>query len=189
MKRKYAIIGLAIVLAIGLLGVAYFFVSSFFSALRPPEIKVSRDRISSNRGLVNGVEIEKLIVDSIGEKGYPVKYSTVYSTSCNIRNQIGKTPRFPKEIEFYREGNYDWMQDSSLRKYRHSGLTRELLSPAKKLWWLEEYGKSAVCPLDIVPNQWYFMRVGDPMVTGIYFFIDRTGKEKQYFVASGVSPI
>jgi len=189
MKGRYTLIGLVVVFVFGLLGAAFFFVNSFFSSFRPPDIKVSRDRISSNRGLVNGVEIEKLIVDSIGEQGYPVKYSTIYSTSCNIRNQIGKTPRFPNEIELYREGNYEWVQDSSLRKYRHFGLTRELLSPERKLWWLEEFGKSAVCPLDLIPNQWYFIRVGDPMVTGIYFIIDRTGKEKQYFVASGVSPI
>jgi hypothetical protein len=38
-------------------------------------------------------------------------------------------------------------------------------------------------------EQWYFITIGDPQVTGIFFYIDNLGKEHQYFLASGVSPI
>jgi hypothetical protein len=55
--------------------------------------------------------------------------------------------------------------------------------------WLNKFGKHPTCPIVFEQGQWYFITVGDPQVTGIFFYIDSTGKELQYFLASGVSPI
>jgi len=49
--------------------------------------------------------------------------------------------------------------------------------------------KFKTCPIELEKEQWYFFRLGDPQVTGIFFYIDKIGKEHQYFLASGVSPI
>lgn len=186
-KTKTTAIGLSII-ALVIIGGLYF-LYTFFSAFASPKIKMTTDYISTNRDFINGVSIEKIQVDSIGDKGYPVKYTVIYTTSCVIRHPIGRPPDPPDRIAFDKPGNYFWDEDTVEVPYIHKGLSRRSLDTTNRLWWLDKFGNHAICPLKFEREQWYFITVGNPQVTGIFFYIDRSGKEHQYFLASGVSPI
>jgi hypothetical protein len=169
--------------------VGLYFLRTFFSAFAPPKVTVTKDFISTNQDFINGVTIEKIRVDSIGEEGYPLKYTTYYTTSCNIHHPIDKPPTPPSKIEFYKPGKYSWDEDTIKVRYVHGGLLRQSLDTTNKLWWLNKFGNHPVCPIKFEQGQWYFITIGDPQVTGIFFYIDKSGKEHQYFLPSGVSPI
>mgnify|MGYP006433956111 CR=1 FL=1 len=166
-----------------------YFMKSFFSAFAPPKIELTKNYISTNRDFVNGVTIEKILVDSIGSKGYPVKYTTTYSTSCNIKHPKNKPPVPPSIIEFKKPGKYSWDEDTIRVNHIHKNLTRKSKSNSKKLRWLNKFGKYDVCPLKFERNQWYFIMISDPQITGIFLFIDEYRNEKKINVYSGVSPI
>ena len=166
-----------------------YFLKSFFSAFAPPKVTVTKDFISTNRDFINGVTIEKIQVDSIGENEYPIKYIVLYRTSCNIHHPTNKPPNPPNKIEFYKPGKYSWDEDTIKVRYIHNGLSRQSLDTTSKLWWLNKFGDHPVCPIKFEQKQWYFITIGDPQVTGIFFFIDKDGEEHQYYLASGVSPI
>lgn len=168
--------------------VAIFIFTSFFSAFAPPIVTVTKNHISTNRDFINGVTIEKINVDLMGDK-YPIKYTVLYKTSCNIHHPTNKPPNPPSKIEFYKPGKYSWDEDTIKVRYIHNGLARQSLDTTNKLWWLNKFGKHAICPLKFEQKEWYFITIGDPQVTGIFFYIDSSGKEHQYFLASGVSPI
>ncbi|MEG9329230.1 hypothetical protein V6B16_14920 [Salinimicrobium catena] len=185
--KKIFIIISAIVIV--LIGGGLYFLNQFLNALAPPKIEITKEYISTDRDFVNGVTIEKILVDSLGAKGYPVKYTTFYTTSCNIQHPKNRPTDPPSKIEFYKPGKYSWDEDTVKVDHIHNGLSRESVSSSDKLWWLNKYGKLPVCPLKFERNQWYYFTIGDPKVTGIFFFIDKEGREHQYFLASGVSPI
>ncbi len=166
-----------------------YFLFSFFSAFAPPKVTVTKHSIRTNRDFINGVTIEKIQVDSIGENGYPIAYTVLYSTSCNIHHLTNKPPEPPNKIEFNKPGNYSWDEDTVKIRYEHRGLSREPLDTSNKLWWLNKFGKHSLCPIKFEQEQWYFLTIGNPQVTGIFFYIDSSDKEHQYFLASGVSPI
>ena len=183
--------GLMIVLTIIFVLVAggLYFLKYFISSFAPPEVTITKDYISTNTDFINGVTIEKIKVDSIGAKGFPVKYTTTYSTSCNIQHPKNKPPEPPSRIEFNQSGKYIWVEDTIKVKHIHNGLSRESVSSSEKLWWLNKFGNHQVCPLKFEPEQWYFFTIGNPKVTGIFFYIDKEWKEHQYYLESGVSPI
>lgn len=166
-----------------------YFLKFFFSAFAPQKVIVTKDFISTNRDFINGVTIEKIRVDTLGQEGYPIKYTTLYTTSCNIHHPTNKPPNPPSKIEFDKPGKYSWDEDTIKMRYVHNGLSRQTLDTTNKLWWLKKFGKHSVCPIKLEQEQWYFITLGDPQVTGIFFYIDKSGKEHQYFLASGVSPI
>ena len=186
-KAKTIIITLSIIFLIvmGGLYLAYY----FFSAFAPPKLTITKDYISTNNDFINGVAIEKIHVDSIGNEGYPIEYTIFYTTSCNIQHPTNKPPNPPNKIEFYKPGKYSWNEDTTKVRYIHNGLSRQSLDTTNKLWWLNKFGEHPVCPLKFEQGEWYFITIGDPQVTGIFFYIDSSGKEHQYFLASGVSPI
>ena len=184
-KRIIIIISAIALIVIG----GLYFVKSFFSGFAPPKVRVTKDFISTNRDFINGVTIEKINVDSMGDNNYPLKYTVLYSTSCNIHHPTNKPPNSPSKIEFYKPGKYSWDEDTIKVRYIHNGLSRQSLDTTNKLWWLNKIGKHPVCPLKFEQQQWYFITIGNPQVTGIFFYIDSSGKEHQYFLASGVSPI
>lgn len=184
-KATIVIILVIVLIAIG----GLYFLKSFFSAFAPPKVTITKDYISTNRDFINGVEIEKILVDSIGKEGYPLKYTTIYTTSCNIHHPTNRPPEPPNKIEFYKPGKYSWDEDTIKIRYVHGGLTRQPLDTSIKLWWLSKFGKYSICPLKFEQGQWYFITIGNPQVTGIFFYIDSAGKEHQYFLPSGVSPI
>ncbi|RPD38987.1 hypothetical protein [Chitinophaga barathri] len=186
-KTKMAAIRLSVI-ALVIAGGLYFF-HSFFSAFAPPEIKITKNCISTNRDFINGVSIEKIQVDLIGDKNHPVKYTVIYTTSCNIHHPIGRPPDPPNRIEFDKPGNYSWDEDTVKVRYIHDGLSRASLDTTNELWWLNKFGDHAICPIKFEREQWYFITMGDPQVTGIFFYIDKSGEEHQYFLHSGVSPI
>lgn len=163
--------------------------SCIFSSFVPPKLTVTRNCIVTNRRFVNGVTIEKILVDSIGENGYPVKYTTIYTTSCNLHQATNKATVAPDKIEFYKPGKYSWDEDTINVRYVHIGLSRQPLDSAKEQWWLNKFGSHPICPVKFEPEQWYFLTTGDPQVTGIFFYIDKNNKEHQYYLESGVSPI
>lgn len=187
-RRTKTIIIIISVIALIVIGGLYF-LKSFFSAFAPPKVTVTKEYISTNRDFINGVTIEKIQVDSIGENEYPIKYTVLYATSCNIHHPTNKQPNPPSKIEFYKPGKYSWDEDTIKIRYIHNGLYRRSLDTTNKLWWLNKFGKYPVCPLKFEQEQWYFITLGDPQVTGIFFYIDSSGKEHQYFLASEVSPI
>ena len=189
MSRKAKII-VIIISAITLLivGVQYF-LKSFFSAFAPPKVTVTKDFISTNRDFINGVTIEKINVDSMGNNNYPIKYTVLYSTSCHIHHPTTKPPTPPNKIEFHKPGKYSWDEDTIKVRYIRNGLSRQSVDTTTKLWWLNKFGDYPVCPIKFEQEQWYFITIGDPQVTGIFYYIDETGEEHQYFLASGVSPI
>lgn len=185
---KKLLISISTILIV-LVGGGLYFLNQFFSAFAPPKIEITKEYISTDRSFINGVTIEKIQVDSIGEMGYPIKYTTFYTTSCNIQHPKNKPPDPPSKIDFEKPGKYTWDEDTVSVKHFHKGLSRESESSSDKLWWLNKYGKLPVCPLKFEQEEWYYFTFHDPKVTGIFFFIDKKGKEHQYFLASGVSPI
>lgn len=187
-KRAKTIALVLSIISLLVLGGLYF-LGSFFSAFAPPNVTVTKDYISTNRDFINGVTIEKIHVDSIGGKGYPVKYSAFYTTSCNIHHPTNKPPDPPNKIEFAKAGKYSWDEDTIKVSYIHNGLSRQSLDTSKKLWWLNKYGNYPVCPIKFKKEQWYFITIGNPQVTGIFFYIDKDGTEHQYYLESGVSQI
>jgi hypothetical protein len=186
-NAKIAIIVLAAIFLI--LISCYFLLTFFFSSFAPPKLVITSNYISTDRDFINGVTIEKLVADSIGPEGYPTKYTTYYTTSCLIKHPAGKPPNPPNRIEFNKPGKYSWTEDTVHIKYIHLGLTRKSLDSTERLWWLNEFGEHSVCPLKFEREQWYFITIKDPKVTGLFFYIDKKGIEHQYFLASGVSPI
>ena len=186
-SRRFLIAGLsfiALILAGGL-----FLLYNFLSALGPPDVTITRNQISTNRDFINGVTIEKINVDSIGNQGYPVRYTTVYTTSCNILHPANKPPAPPNKIEFNKPGKYFWDEDTIKVRFINEGLSRKPLDPISKIWWLNKFGKHPVCPIKLYKEQWYFITIGDPQLTGIFFYIDKENQEHQYYIESGVSPI
>ncbi|OJW36601.1 MAG: hypothetical protein BGO54_12280 [Sphingobacteriales bacterium 46-32] len=179
-----------ILLIIALVVIAgFYFLISFFSAFSPPKVTVTRDYISTNRNFVNGVTIEEIQVDSVGENEYPVKYTVLYSTSCNILPSKNKPTIPPVKIEFYKPGKYSWDENTIKVRYIHNGFLRQSLDTMNKRWWLNKFGEHSVCPLKFKQEQWYFITIGDPRITGLFFYIDKNNKEYQYCLESGVSPI
>lgn len=186
-KNKIAILigGLALIL----ISVGLYFLYYFFSAFAAPKITITKDYVKTDRDFVNGVTIEKLLVDSLGEEGYPVKYTTYYTTSCNIHHPTNKPPNPPNKIEFYKPGKYSWDEDTIKVQFIHIGLTRQPLTKTDELWWLKKFGDFPTCPMKIEKEQWYFFTFHHPQITGIFYYIDKDDKEYQYYLASGVSPI
>lgn len=184
-KIKIIIISSIILLIAG----GLYFIKSFFSSFAPPKVTMTKDFISTNRDFINGVTIEKISVDSMGDNNYPIKYTVLYRTSCNIHHLTNKPPNPPNKIEFFKPGKYSWDEDTIRVRYIHYGLSRESLDTTNKLWWLNKFGKYPVCPMKLEQEQWYFITIGNPQVTGIFFYIDRSGEEFQYYLESGVSPI
>jgi hypothetical protein len=162
---------------------------SFLSALAPPKVTVTKTSISTNGDFINGVTIEKILVDSIGDSDYPIAYTVTHSTSCNIHHPSNKPPEPPTKIEFNKPGKYSWDEDTVKVQYIHSGLSRKSSDTTSKLTWLNKFGNYPICPITFEKDQWYFITIGDPRVTGIFFYIDSAGEEHQYFLTSGVSPI
>ena len=189
MATRVTIIIIALLIFLLLFIGGIYFVYSFFGAFAPPKVTITKAYISTDRDFINGVTIEKIQVDSFGEKGYPVKYTTLYTTSCNILHPTNKPPRPPSKIEFYKPGKYSWDEDTIKVRYIHNGLSRQSLDSTNSLWWLKKFGHHPVCPIELTQEQWYFITVGDPQVTGIFFYIDKDNKEHQYYLESGVSPI
>jgi len=186
-RTKTIVVGLYFI-SLFIIGGLYF-IYYFFSAFAPQKITLTKDYISSNRDFINGVTIEKIHVDSIGGEGYPIKYTTFYTTSCKIQHPSNKPPDPPGKIKFNSPGKYSWDEDTIKVRYVHYGLSRESLDTTNKLWWLNKFGSYPVCPIKLEREQWYFITIGDPQVTGIFFYIDKDSKEHQYYLKSGVSPI
>ena len=182
--RIVMIAAIMLVIATGL-----YFLVSFFSGFAPPKLTITKDFIATNQHFVNGVTIEKIEVDSMGDHSYPVKYTVVYSTSCNIHYLEGKHSDSPDKIAFYKPGNYSWVEDTTQVHYIHNGLERESTDTASKLWSLKKFGNHPTCPLKFEKEQWYFITIGHPQVTGVFFRIDSSGKEHKYTLESGISPI
>jgi hypothetical protein len=135
------------------------------------------------------VTVEKIAVDSIGNNGYPVVYTVIYSTSCNIQHPTNKPPNPPNKIVFNEPGKYSWDEDTVKVRYIQEGFSRQALDTIRQPWWLNKFGKHTVCPIEFEKQQWYFITTGDPKVNGLFFYIDSAEKEHQYFLPSGVSPI
>jgi hypothetical protein len=184
-KTITIILSIVLLLAFG----GLYFLYSFFSAFAPQKVTITKDYISTNRDFINGVTIEKIKVDSIGQENYPIKYTVTYWTSCSIDHPNYKPPNPPDKIYFKKEGKYWWTEENVSIPFIHDGLSRSTTDSSNRLHWSMGDKKFKTCPIEFEKGQWYFFRLGDPQVTGIFFYIDKTGKEHQYFLASGVSPI
>ena len=188
--KRWKKIGLIVssVILILILG-AGIFIYQFLTSLQPPKIEITENYISTNRNFVNGVTIERISIDSIGGNGLPAKYMVNYRTSCIIAPPNGKPADSPNKIVFQEKGNYWWIQKDADIQYVHKGLWRETVDEKKQLPLGEGLERLPTCPIKFETEQWYFITIGDPQVTGIFFIIDKYGNENQYPVSSGVSPI
>ncbi|RYY53616.1 MAG: hypothetical protein EOO09_17295 [Chitinophagaceae bacterium] len=183
---KNALIALIIAFLL-LLGGGIYFVRTFLRSFAPPEITITANTITTDDYFVNGVTIEKLVVDSIGAGRYPVRYTVVYKTHCGLVR--GENTKPLDRISFKEAGPYTWSEDTTRTRYENVGMSREPLDSISKTWWLAYYGEHAVCPLKFEVGQWYLALVSDPRITGIYFYMDWQDKVHQFTVHSGVSPI
>ncbi|MCB9262549.1 MAG: hypothetical protein H6607_09265 [Flavobacteriales bacterium] len=165
------------------------FLNYFISALAPPKVKITTNYISTNNDFINGVTIEIIKVDSIGSENYPVKYTVTYLTSCHIVHPEGKPPNPPDKIYFSREGKYWWTEENVNIHFIHKGLSRKTTDSKHRPVRSMGGTKLKTCPLKFEKEKWYYITIGDPKVTGIFFYIDKNGKEKQYYLTSGISPI
>lgn len=166
-----------------------FLVNHFFTAFAPPKIEITTKYIATNRDFINGLTIERIRVDSVGQNGTPIKYTVYYWTSCHIDHPEGRPPEPPDEIFFDKKGEYWWTEENVDLQYIHNGLRRESLDNKNRTQTSMGDKKFSTCPMQFQKEQWYFIRTNDPAVTGIFFFIDKDGEEHQYCLASGVSPI
>lgn len=187
-KTAKSIVIVVIAIALFIFGGLYL-LYFFFSAFAPPKVKITKDYISTNQDFINGVTIEKLSVDSIGDQNYPIKYTVTYWTSCGIDHPKNKPPEPPDKIYFKKEGKYWCTEEVVNIPFLHEGLTRHTTDSTDRLPWSMGSKKFRTCPIKFEKEQWYFFKIGDPQVIGIFFYIDSTGNEHQYFLASGVSPI
>ena len=174
---------LVLILAGGL-----YFLYLFFSAFGPAKVKITENYISTDRDFINGVTIEKIKVDSMGEY-HPLKYTVTYLTTCNIDHPLNRPPEPPDKIYFNKEGKYWWTEEIVQLHYVHEGLSRNLDDSTNRLPWSMGAQKFMTCPLKFQRNQWYFFTLGDPKIVGIFFYIDKNGKTHQFTKESGVSPI
>lgn len=158
----------------------------FLTSLQPPKIEITKNYISTNKDFINGIIIEKISVDSIGKDGLPTKYTVDYWTRCSIDHAKGKSP---DKITFKATGNYSWVEGESYTQYIHKGLQRETVNGKNQFPFSTGLKRLPICPMKFEKEQWYFIKVGDPQVTGIFFMIDKNGKKNQYFIPSGISPI
>lgn len=189
MTRLTKIITIGLLIIVLLFAGGLYSLYYFLSAFALPKVTITANYISTNTDFINGVTIEKLMVDSIGDKNYPVKYTVIYTTSCNINHPTNKPPDPPNKIEFNKPGKYSWDEDTTKIRFIHIGLSRKSLDKNNDLWWLNKFGDHTVCPIKFEREQWYFITISDPQVTGIFFYIDKNGNENQYYLTSGVSPI
>lgn len=185
--KKILIIASSILIL--LVGGRLFLKHQFFSAFAPPKIRITTEYISTNRDFINGLTIEKINVDSLGQDGVPAKYTVIYWTSCSIDHPKGRPPAPPDRIYFDKKGKYWWTEEKVEMTFVHKGSSRRSLNKKNRVLWSLGSERFPTCPLEFEKERWYFIRIGDPQVIGIFFFIDKEGKEHQYYLASGVSPI
>lgn len=187
MRTKVIIILLSVILLIVVGGL--FLAYSFFSAFAPAKVTINENYISTNRDFINGVTIAKIKVDSIGTENYPLKYTVTYWTSCSIDHPKDRPPNPPDKIYFNKEGKYWWTEENVNIPFIHEGLSRQTTDSTQRITWSMGTQKFKICPLKFQREQWYFFTLYDPQITGIFFFIDKNGKQHQYTLESGVSPI
>jgi len=171
-----------------IMGGGFYLLYSFLNALGPDEITITANHIETNGNFINGITIEKIKVDSIGKENYPIKYTVTYLTSCQIDHPIGKPPSPPDEIFFKKEGKYWWIEESVNISYIHEGLSRKTSDTVNQFWGMNSK-KFKTCPLKFEREQWYFIISSDRSITGLFFYIDKNGKEHQFTLPSGVCPI
>lgn len=189
-RTKIITIALSVISVILLLVLGrLYFLYYFFSAFTPPKVAISKDYISTNRNFINGVTIEKIKVDSVGTENYPVKYTVTYWTSCGIDYPNDKPTNPPDKIYFRKEGKYWWTEEYVNIPFLHEGLSRHTTGSTSRLHASMGNKRFRTCPIEFKKEQWYFITTYDPQVTGIFFYIDKSGEEHQYFLPSPVSPI
>jgi hypothetical protein len=189
MTRLKKILIVLTLFVIVLIGGGLFLLYSFLNALSPPEVEINSKFITISSNFSNGFSIEEIAVDSFGQKGIPVKYTVKFRTHCSIDHPIGRPPDPPNKIYYYQEGKYWWTQEHVNITFIHKGLSREPLDTNNNLGWYIGRDRNSTCPLVFNHEQWYFFTFYDRRISGIFFYIDREGKEHQYYLASGISPI
>jgi len=103
-RTKTIVIAL-FVISLFVIGSGLYFLYSFFSSFAPPKVAITKDYISTNRDFIDGVTIEKILVDSIGGENYPVKYTVTYWTSCGIDHPNDRPPNPPGKAYFKKKVN------------------------------------------------------------------------------------
>ena len=73
-------------------------------------------------------------------------------------------------------------------QYVHISLRRTTVDGKKRLPLSAGLERLRTCPIEFEREQWFFITLGDPQVTGIFFTIDKNGNMNQ-LMGSGVSPI
>jgi len=186
--RLKIILIVAAVLLIIALGYLYFSYR-FIKAFAPCEVTMNTEYIWSSCSFINGVSIAKLKVDSIGSGNYPVKYTVTHVASCYIQHPDDRPPDPPNRIRFQRPGKYRWRYDTVNISFTHYERRRASIHSPENSFLSIKASESEICPIKIEKEQWYFIDISNPTIIGVYFFIDKNGKENLYTIESGVSPI
>lgn len=186
-NRNTLIIISAIIVAVVVGGI--YFIIRFFSALAPAEITITNTEISSSRGFINPITIEKLKVDSIGEEQRPVKYVIEYLTTCAIKQEAGKPPESLNKIKLNGPGRYTWSQQVVNIPITHEGTSRSRMDSMEGIIWSLGSQNLDLCPIKFETENWYFITFLDPQIVGAYIFINKKGELRQFMTYTGVSPI
>lgn len=165
-----------------------FLLYQFLTSLQSPKIEITENYISKNRDFINGINIERITVGSIGGNGLPAKYTMNCLTRCTIDHSKGRPPEPPDRIVFHKKGKYWWIEDKADFQYVHISLRRTTVDGKKRLPLSAGLERLRTCPIEFEREQWFFITLGDPQVTGIFFIIDKNGNMNQ-LMGSGVSPI
>jgi hypothetical protein len=188
-KRNHNFIVLIVVILGSIAVGAVYLFNTFCRSFAPDKIVVTKVEITSSRGFVNPITIEKLKVDSLGREQRPVKYTIEYVTTCSIQQKDGNPPVALKKISLVESGRYSWSQENVNIQIVHPDGYSKRIRSSERLIWSSGDPKFESCPLVFEKESWYFINLLDPQIVGVYVYIDSIGNLHRYTTYSGVSPI
>ncbi len=191
MPKQVKII-LVVLLLLSLISIGgVYFLHRFLTAFGPDKIEISSTQIKSSDGFINPVTIEKLKVDSIGKESRPVKYTTEHLVTCHFMHGTTQPLKSIKIIKLKDAGRYYWSEEKAdIPIFHPDGYSRRNRQDSLQgIIWSTGEIKFDICPLVFENGNWYFVNVLDPQIVGIYFYVDSSGKIKQYPTYTGISPI
>jgi hypothetical protein len=189
MSRKKIGILIIAVAAISLIAFGvYHFGDRLFNRYSPPAITVDKTKISSLGGFSDPIIIEKLKIDSLGKEKRPVNYVIEYIATCIIKQQVAEKFVALNEISLTQPGRYTWTGDTADIVIFHSDGQRKRIDSTLRSTDGAAHQEFNICPLKLENDNWYFINFRDPVVIGVYVYIDKTGVVHQYEAFSGNLP-
>ena len=168
---------------------AYYFGHFFSDRYLPPNIIVTKNEIISSGGFMNPITIEKLKVVTFGKEKRPTKYTIEYITTCFIKQRDGEPPVALKEIKLNESGRYIWSEENVHISIVHPEGFSKRIDSTQRLILSSGSQKFDICPLKFENGNWYFLNFQDPVLIGVYIYVDETGIIHQYAAYGGALPV